>query len=453
MLLSRAANVKMYVGLNRGCRVFSGLFTPQTEGMIIYMGKIIAVASWKCGAGKTATVAAVSCCLAEMGCKTLCVDYGSELNNLDLALGMADSVFKDSMDPHDAQPGLAREYLNHPSISNLFFLPASSILDFKNRDIEDAKPLFDELRSEFDYCLIDAPSVDESGFRMVHMNADMSIIVAKGETADVRDALKAASAALDSGANELALLVNRIIAKNIALLQPDIDEVIETSGARLIGLIPEDIFVLKAIHESVPLVLFEKPLAAYHFLDVARRIAGETLPWRKLVSRIAVSNRNQTRDPEHKDELTDEMKEFYGEPETWAKSTLLEGDLKDLTKVHVVKPGPYVSAESLRQRIWLHDILDDKGILYRIEFIGYWASRNKFIEAQNIYVEKEYEQRVRFLIKNYWNTRNVIQDDLEERNKISGFDDGIPQKTCASCGEEMDFDYHTCPYCKTPFPQ
>ena len=418
--------------------------------MIICMGKIIAVASWKGETGKTATVAAVSCCLAELGYKTLCIDFDTELNNLDLALGMADPVFKDSLDPTDAQPGLAGTALEHPKIPNLFFLPASSTLDLKNRDIADAKLLFDELRSEYDYCLVDAPSGDDSGFRMAHTNADMSVIVAKGETADIKDALKAASAALDSGANELLLLVNRIIAKNIAQLQPGIDDVAETSGARLIGLIPEDASVLKAIHENIPLILYEKPLAAYHYLDVARRIAGETLPWRKLVSRSDSSSHHLTRDPEHKDELTDEMKEFYGEPETWAQSTLSEGDLKKLVKVHVVRPGLYVSAETLRQRMWLHDILDDRGIPYRIEFIGYWASRNKFIEAQNIYVEKEYAERVRFLIKDYRNTSNIIQDDLEERNKISSFDDGIPQKTCPSCGKEMDFDYHTCPYCKTP---
>jgi len=416
------------------------------------MSKIIAVASWKVGTGKTTTAAALSSCLAELGYKTLCVDFGDETNNLDLAMGMADPVFHEKIKTSARQTRIIDSCRKHPKISKLSFLSGLPDSDFDDLDIVDVKPVFDILRREFDYCIIDTPAGAGAGFRLAHASADMSIIVINPETQTIKDSQKIAGAIYDTEVAELSFLVNRVIAKDFEQMRPSIDEAIASSGAHLIGLIPEDEAVLEAIQRNIPLILYNSPPAAYHFLDAARRITGESIPWRKLVSsRNASAGDLPDRDPAERDELTDEMKEYYGDPETWAKSTLSQDDAAeaDLVLIYEVKPGLYIHAEMIRQRMWLHDVLDDKGIPYQIVFVGYWASRRKFVEAQNIYVEKKHAERVRYLIKDYRSTRNIIQTDLEEHNKIVSFDDGVPQKNCPSCGKEIDFDYYTCPHCKT----
>jgi len=242
------------------------------------MGKVIAVASGKGGTGKTTAVAALSSCLAVLGHKTLCIDFDAELRNLDLALGMSEFVVMDFMDVISGHMDIMSACSESPKIQNLFFLsaPASGIPG----DIDTAalKRMFDDIRHNFDYCLVDAPSGIGSGFRLANSCVDMSIIVTTGELTSMRDANRTASAVRDLGVNNLRLLVNRVIPKNYKQIKTTVDDVIDTVGVQLLGLIPEDKNVFLALHESTPMVLYKKRSSAYDFLDAARRIAGDDIP-------------------------------------------------------------------------------------------------------------------------------------------------------------------------------
>jgi len=148
--------------------------------------------------------------------------------------------------------------------------------------------------------------------------------------------------------------------------------------------------------------------------------------------------------------VTDMLSGFlgsFGDPEQWAQSTLKNVDIEDLVEVYKVVPGLLVSKENLRNRIWLHDMLDDMGIPYYIEVGGMKGSKD-LMEAQHIYVEKENAQKAIFLILMYNNPGNVVSDEPDEEDQPVISNDGIPQKKCISCGEEIDFDHHKCPYCK-----
>jgi len=138
----------------------------------------------------------------------------------------------------------------------------------------------------------------------------------------------------------------------------------------------------------------------------------------------------------------------YGDPALWARSTLEGADPDDLVAIYAVVPGLLISKEAIRNRIWLHDILDDAGIPYYIEVGGLGGSKD-LNEAQHIYVEKENAQKVMLLIHAFNNTKNTVKRTKEETGITAVSEDGIPQKVCSSCGEEIDFDYHKCPYCKT----
>lgn len=245
------------------------------------MGKVIAVASGKGGTGKTTTVAAVSSCLAALGQKTLCIDFDQELSNLDLALCMTDFTIANYMDVVSTQLDLMEACHESPQIPNLFFLSAPSVSSQYDGVTPDMKPMFDEIRREFDYCFIDSPSGVGVDFRLAHANADMSIIVTTGEMPAMRDAQKTACIIRDMGVKELRLLVNRILPKNFNWLHATIDSVIDTVGVQLIGIVLEDESVFRALHENVPLILYNKRRAAYDYLNIARRIMGEDIPLRR----------------------------------------------------------------------------------------------------------------------------------------------------------------------------
>ena len=245
------------------------------------MGKVIAVASGKGGTGKTTTVAAISSCLAVLGHKTLCIDFDAGLKNLDLPLCMTDFTVMDYMDVVSGRLDLMEACSESPQIPNLFFIAAPTVCDPDGPDPAALKAMFDSVRREFDFCLVDAPSGIGSGFRLAHFCADMSVIVATGELPSMRDAQRAASAARDIGVGDVRLVVNRVLPKHFKLIKTTIDDMIDTIGVRLLGVIPEDDIIFRALHANTPLILYKKRLAAYDYLDAARRIAGEDVPLRQ----------------------------------------------------------------------------------------------------------------------------------------------------------------------------
>jgi len=137
-------------------------------------------------------------------------------------------------------------------------------------------------------------------------------------------------------------------------------------------------------------------------------------------------------------------------PELWAKSTLPPGENPDLQRLYVIRPGTYLSDETIRHRMWLHDVLDDNGIPYRIEIVGFWPTRKKFVETQCIFVEKHNMNRALMLIREYNDPRNMVVEAPDEATKDLRAADGMPQKICVSCGMKIDFDYRKCPLCKGP---
>jgi len=141
--------------------------------------------------------------------------------------------------------------------------------------------MFREISNEFDFCLVDSPAGIGEGFKLAHTGADMSVLVTNGELPAVRNAQRAAETARAAGVSEIRLLVNRVQPEDFAALRTSIDDVIDSVGAQLIGVIREDRSVVIALHENIPLVLYKKRLAAYDFLDVARRITGEDIPLRQ----------------------------------------------------------------------------------------------------------------------------------------------------------------------------
>lgn len=257
----------------------------------IATGKVIAVASGKGGTGKTTTVAAVSSCLAALGHKTLCVDFDAGMRNLDLALCMSDFAVIDYADVVAGRFDLDTAVSACPSISNLYFLTApptevSISHDDKNTvgdkhislSLRSLKEMFNTVRGTFDYCLIDSPPGLSNGFQLAHAVCDISVLVANAETPSIRDAAAAAILIRDLGVENLRLVINRANRKKLRQISTTVDDIIDTVGAQLLGVIVEDPYVFDALHESTPLILYKKRKSAYDFLDIARRITGEDIP-------------------------------------------------------------------------------------------------------------------------------------------------------------------------------
>lgn len=241
------------------------------------MGKVFVVISGKGGTGKTTTSAAVSSCLAALGHRVLCVDFDAGLKNLDISLGMSDFAVLDFVDVMRGRAELMDACTEHTQIDNLFFLSAPSFCNHDGIDRDAIERFYDICREEFEFIFIDCPAGIGTGFRLAVASADAAIVVTTGDGASMRDAGQAAQNARDFGIDDVRLVVNRIRPRHLRRVRTTVDDVIDTVGARLLGLVMEDQSVYLSADTGVPLVLYSRKRAAMQYLKIARRLRGERI--------------------------------------------------------------------------------------------------------------------------------------------------------------------------------
>ena len=129
--------------------------------------------------------------------------------------------------------------------------------------------------------MVDCPAGIEQGFQTAIAGASEAIVVTTPEMSAVRDAdriiglLEAAE-----GIESYKLLINRVrpsmIKSNDMMSVEDVENIL---SCQKIGVIPEDTGIITSTNRGEPIVNNEKSLAGKAYLNVARRINGEDVPF------------------------------------------------------------------------------------------------------------------------------------------------------------------------------
>lgn len=238
------------------------------------MGKVIAVVSGKGGTGKTTTTGALGSCLAVMGYKTLCVDCDVGLRNLDMNLGMTDNAVLDFSDVISGEIELTKACSAHKKIENLYFLSCPAVGTVQDYDRDTMIKLAEQARESFDFCLMDSAAGIGSGFMLASGAADGAIIVTTGDNAGIRDAARVAQELVGLDIKNIYLIVNRISRRRFRESGLTVDDIIDTVGVQLIGVIFEDDDVSLAANDDTPLVLYKRRGASKQYLRAAQRFAS-----------------------------------------------------------------------------------------------------------------------------------------------------------------------------------
>ena len=242
------------------------------------MGELLAVLSGKGGTGKTSVCAGIATALAESGLRVLCIDCDVGLRNLDISLGLSDGGALSFLDVCSGAYPLeqAQQHINYP---NLFFLTAPM-----NRSVEEIDPssfgdMLHAARKTFDYIFLDAPAGVDAGFRLVTGVVDRFLVVTGAGPAAIRDASRVADLLELAGKENIRLVVNRVDRDMLSAVQVTIDDVMDTSGLPLIGVVLEDPCVTLAASFGKPLLQYAKRCnASKAFRRIARRIQGYPEP-------------------------------------------------------------------------------------------------------------------------------------------------------------------------------
>ncbi len=238
------------------------------------MGEIITVLSGKGGTGKTSVCAGVSTALAAEGKTVLCIDCDIGLRNLDLSLGLSDSSSLSFMDVCGGAYSVEQATV-HPDFPTLRFLTAPITLGSGAVDLEAFGHFLDTARSQFDYIFLDAPAGVGSGFKLVSTFADRFLLVTGPSPAAVRDAARTGELLELMGKTDVRLIVNRVGKKMFSALSITVDDVMDSAGLPLMGIIPEDKNVVLAAAFGKPLLKHSKRCAASSACRrIAKRIQG-----------------------------------------------------------------------------------------------------------------------------------------------------------------------------------
>ncbi len=237
------------------------------------MGKIIAVVSGKGGTGKTSFTANVGLSLAALGYRTLCLDCDITLRNLDLALGMSDKALMDFSDVIEGRCTLSEGAVSHPKYPTLHLLSAPVSSQNLKISASQMRQLLQEVRENFDYCLIDAPAGLGPGFRLATAFADNVVVVTTTDSIALRDAQRTVTELSRFPTGRIHLVVNRVQRKLLKSMRTTIDDAIDTAGLPLLGVVPEDNDLSFALNRGIPLRECNY-YAAHAYENIAKRIVG-----------------------------------------------------------------------------------------------------------------------------------------------------------------------------------
>lgn len=249
------------------------------------MGDIIVVTSGKGGVGKTTTTANIGTGLALKGKSVVLVDTDIGLRNLDVVMGLENRIVYDLVDVVDGICRLRQALIKDKRFTNLYLLPAAQTKDKNAISPEQMQKLAYELADEFDYVIFDCPAGIEQGFKNAVAGAKKAIVVTTPEVSAVRDADRIIGLLEASGLRNPMLIINRIkmdMVKRGDMM--NIDDMIDILAIDLLGVVPDDDFIVVSTNRGEPAIMIEQSLAGQAYRNVVRRIMGEDVPFMNLES-------------------------------------------------------------------------------------------------------------------------------------------------------------------------
>ena len=243
------------------------------------MGDIIVVTSGKGGVGKTTTVANLGAGLALSGKKVVLVDADIGLRNLDVVMGLENRIVFDLVDVTEGACRLKQALVKDKRYENLYLLPAAQTRDKSAVSPDQMRELTRDLARDFDFVIIVSPAGIERGFANAIAGAEKAIIVTTPEVSAVRDADRILGLLESSGKSDLKLLINRLRPQMVKRGEMmSIDDVIEILAIDLLGVVPEDEYIIISTNRGEPVVSNPAAQASEAYKNIVRRLNGENVP-------------------------------------------------------------------------------------------------------------------------------------------------------------------------------
>ncbi len=259
------------------------------------LSRIIAAVSGKGGTGKTTTVANLGVCLAAFGKATLLIDLDIGLRNLDLALGLQDSVSMDVLDVINGDCTLQEAIVQSEKYPRLSFLSAAQFKEKASVSFDELQTLLETAKPLYEFILLDCPAGLGENVTSAVSVADTALIVVNHDPFSLRDGDRIAGLICEKYEADLKLMVNRYkidLVRNGKM--PNILQVVENMAVQLIGAVPDSDAVLLSGYSGTPIVCNKKSGASKAYFEAAKRLLGEKIPLLDIPVKKRALKRNKS---------------------------------------------------------------------------------------------------------------------------------------------------------------
>ena len=257
------------------------------------MGEVIVITSGKGGVGKTTITANLGIALSKLGKSVIAIDTDIGLRNLDVGMGLENQIVYNLVDVLEGTCRLRQAVIKDRRYNNLYLLPSAQSKDKDSVTPQQMIDLTSCLKEEFDYVLIDCPAGIEQGFRNAIAGATKAIVVTTPEVSAIRDADRIIGLLESSEIKNPELVINRIRPNMVRRGEMmDVEDIVELLSIELIGVIPDDEYIITQTNKGEPAVSNKKSPSGKGYMEIAQRILGEnveiTIPGRNnsFVSKI-----------------------------------------------------------------------------------------------------------------------------------------------------------------------
>lgn len=232
------------------------------------------------GCGKSTVAAGLACALTRLGHRVGLIDLDLCERSLDLFLGCEDKVVYDLNDLLTGTRDIHGVAVEVPGISSLYLIPGAYHLR-RLPTCEELERLFSmaEEALKLDYLVVDTSSVSDPSVKLCAKLCDLAILVTTPGVLSARSTASMADTLHEFGRDDIRLVVNKFSTDPRHPSTPDVREMIDTSGIRLLGILPyEEGFATQQDQGVPPCLGRKKSVATAAFDNMALRLLGEVCP-------------------------------------------------------------------------------------------------------------------------------------------------------------------------------